>query len=186
MRIYGRWASAKRRAGSIVLRFLMSFLCVSQGHQKQCRLPCLDPLLPGDVLFLAALPGLVWQLTGTPSWTAACWEAIRLSHMVNKWRQQQTGGFRLSVLNLKDKRLFSRFLWPPLLTDLCICFTQVEGSLCGWSHTWIFSARSTFGWHGGLGKQTHDKRQTSLAEMMHVLLRLLFNNLDALEGFLRD
>lgn len=37
---------------------------VSQGDQEQRRLPGLDPLLPGHVLFLAAFPGLVRQLTG--------------------------------------------------------------------------------------------------------------------------
>lgn len=40
-----------------------SVLCPA-GHQKQCRLPSVDPLLPGDVLLLPALPRLVRQLAG--------------------------------------------------------------------------------------------------------------------------
>ena len=38
-------------------------LIMSQGHQKQRRLPCVDPLLPGHVLVLSSFPGLVRQLT---------------------------------------------------------------------------------------------------------------------------
>lgn len=34
----------------------------SQGNQKQCRLPCVDPVFPGYVLVFSSFPGLVWQL----------------------------------------------------------------------------------------------------------------------------
>lgn len=70
--------------------FMFSFICtvkcrsllLSQGNQKQRWLPGMDPVLPGHVLFLSPLPGLVWQLTQQARIDSIRQESVRLWHIL--------------------------------------------------------------------------------------------------------
>ena len=59
----------------------MSLSPLSLGYQKQRRLPGVDLIFPGYVLFLSPLPGLVRQLTWLASVDSVRQETIvRLAH----------------------------------------------------------------------------------------------------------
>lgn len=70
--------------------FMFSFICtvkchsllLSQGNQKQRWLPGMDPVLPGHVLFLSPLPGLVWQLTQQARIDSIRQESVRFWHIL--------------------------------------------------------------------------------------------------------